>query len=116
MRNFKELKVWQKARVLIKDVHVLSAKFPNEEKFGMTQQLRNAALSISNNIAEGCGRRTDADFKRFIDIACGSATETENMIYLSLDLNFMSMEDHTIMIGKIEEIQKMLIGLYNSLN
>ena len=116
MRNFKELKVWQKARVLVKDVHLLSAKFPNEEKFGMTQQLRNAALSISNNIAEGCGRRTDGDFKRFIDIACGSATETENMIYLSLDLNFMTKEDHSMMIERIEEIQKMLIGLYNSLN
>jgi four helix bundle protein len=93
MRNFKELKVWQKARVLVKDVHRISAKFPNEEKFGITQQLRNAALSISNNIAEGCGRRTDADFKRFIDIACGSATETENMIYLALDLNFIKTDE-----------------------
>jgi len=71
MRNFKELKVWQKARILVKDVHVISAKFPGEERFGMTQQFRNAALSISNNIAEGCGRWTDADFKRLIDIACG---------------------------------------------
>jgi four helix bundle protein len=55
----------------------------------MTQQLRNASPSISNNIAEGCGRMTDADFKRSIDIACGSATETENMIYLALDLGFL---------------------------
>lgn len=116
MRNFKELKVWQKARILVKEVHIISAKFPKEERFGMTQQFRNAALSISNNIAEGCGRRTDADFKRFIDIACGSATETENMIYLSLDLNFIKPDEHEKLIEKIEEIQKMLIGLYNSLN
>jgi four helix bundle protein len=116
MRNFKELKVWQKARVLVKDVHIISAKFPNEEKFGMTQQLRNATLSISDNIAEGCGRRTDLEFKRFIDIACGSATETENMIYLALDLSFIKTEEHEKLIEKIEEIQKMLIGLYNSLN
>ena len=116
MRNFKELKVWQKARMLVKDVHTISAQFPNEEKFGITQQLKNAVLSITNNIAEGCGRRTDMEFKRFIDIACGSATETENMIYLALDLNFIKNEEHEILIQKTEEIQKMLIGLYNSLN
>ena len=115
MRNFKELKVWQKARVLVKEIHIVSAKFPNEERFGMIQQLRNAALSISNNIAEGCGRRTDNDFKRFLDIACGSATETENMIYLALDLNYVTTDEHIILIEKVEEIQKMLIGLYNSL-
>jgi four helix bundle protein len=116
MRNFKELKVWQKARVLVKDIYVISARFPMEERFGFTQQMRNATISISNNISEGCGRRTDADFKRFIDIACGSSTETENMIYLSLDLEYIKTEQHEMLIVKVEEIQKMLIGLYNSLN
>ncbi|MCW3126373.1 MAG: ribosomal protein [Bacteroidetes bacterium] len=116
MRNFKELKVWQKARVLVKEVYLVSAKFPSEERYGITQQFRNATISISNNIAEGCGRRTDADFKRFIDISCGSATETENMTYLALDLNFIKTEEHQKLISAIEEIQKMLIGLYNSLN
>jgi four helix bundle protein len=101
MRNFKELKVWQKTRILVKDLYIILANFPSEEKFGMTQQLRNASISISNNIAEGCGRRTDIEFKRFIDIACGSATETENMIYLGLDLNYLRLEDHEKLISQI---------------
>ena len=69
MHNYKELIVWQKARVLVKDVYMLIANFPDDEKFGISSQMKRAAVSISSNIAEGAGRETNKDFIRFLNIA-----------------------------------------------
>ncbi|MDP1677631.1 MAG: four helix bundle protein [Bacteroidota bacterium] len=90
MQNLKNLLVWQKAHLLVKEVYVVSNDFPKEELYGITSQLRRAAVSIPTNIAEGSGRGSDADFKRFLQIAFGSTSEVEYLIFLSKELQFIS--------------------------
>jgi four helix bundle protein len=90
LHNFKDLIVWQKARILVKDIYNLVADFPEDEKFEITSQIKRATISISSNIAEGAGRNSDKDFIRFLDIANGSAFELETQLYLSFDLGFIN--------------------------
>lgn len=115
MHNFKELKVWQKSRHLVKEVYLLTKKFPKDELFGLTSQVRRAAVSIPSNIAEGCGRNTDKDTKRFIDIAQGSSFEVETQMILAYDLEYITKEEVNIIWEKINEVQRMLRGFGDSL-
>ena len=108
MRDFRDLKVWQKAHQLALYVYKITASFPNEEVYGIRSQLRRSCISIPTNIAEGCGRSTDKDFARFLDIAGGSASETEYLFILSNELGFLSESDHNKSIADISEIKKML--------
>ncbi|MEZ4844628.1 MAG: four helix bundle protein [Bacteroidia bacterium] len=89
MHNFKELKVWQKSRILVKDVYLISKSFPKDEQFGITSQIRRAVISVSNNIAEGSGRNTKGKFKQFLVMAYGSALELGNLLILCLDLEMI---------------------------
>lgn len=82
MRNFKNLTVWQKGMNLVKEVYFLGKYLPNNEKFGLYSQMTRAAVSIPSNIAEGCGRQSDKEFKRFLEIALGSAYELETQLLL----------------------------------
>lgn len=109
MHNFKELKIWQLSRQLVKDVYVLTSSFPAEEKFGLISQLRRCAVSIPTNIAEGSGRNTNKDFSHFLNIGLGSAYELETL------LNFISDGQHENFSTKISEIQKMIFGLIKTL-
>ena len=111
VHNFKKLEVWKKSRVLVKDVYVMSMKFPADERFGIISQIRRAVVSISLNISEGAGRSSDKDFKNFLHNAFGSSFEVENLIFLCLDLNFIGIETHDELLAKISEIQKMLNAL-----
>lgn len=106
--NYKNLEVWKKARTLVKDVYVITRKFPDDERFGLTSQFRRAVVSISLNIAEGSGRTTNKEFSHFLDTSFGSALEVENLIFLSLDLEFISQKSHDELLEKISEIQRML--------
>lgn len=115
MHQFKELKVWQKGRVLVKEIYLATHKFPKDELFGITSQMRRSAVSIPANIAEGCGRDSDKELSRFLDIANGSAFELETLIILSLDLDFLSQEEFENFDAKLNEIQKMIFGLKQSL-
>jgi four helix bundle protein len=116
MHNFKELKIWQKGRKFVKDIYILTRKFPKEELIVLTTQMRRAAISIPSNIAEGAGRGTDKDFSRFIDIATGSSFELESLIYVGFDLEYYSEEELDIYLEKIQEIQKMLFHFKNHIN
>ena len=115
MNNYKELKVWQKARVFTKDIYLLLDTFPEDERFGLTSQIKRATISITSNIAEGSGRYTKKDFTRFLDIALGSCYEVENQLILSSDLDFIKEEVLIELISTINEIEKMLIGLIKSI-
>jgi four helix bundle protein len=106
MNNFKKLIVWQKARELVRYIYVLTKQFPQEELLGLTAQIRRATISIALNIAEGSGRGTNKDFAHFLDIAFGSAYEVEAQIILSLDLEFITLEDYNTANEKIQEIQE----------
>lgn len=115
MHNFKELIVWQKARILVKDIYILTANFPNEEKFGLSSQIKRAVVSIASNIAEGAGRGSDKDFIRFLDMANGSAFELETQLYLSFDLEFIDEEKLNKVLKQLSEIQKLIYGFKTKL-
>lgn len=89
MRNFHELKVWEKAHNLTLSVYRATSGFPAEERFGLTAQIRRAAASVGANIAEGCGKGTEPEFGRYLQIALGSASELEYHLLLAKDLGFL---------------------------
>ncbi|WP_319230421.1 four helix bundle protein [Draconibacterium orientale] len=115
MHQFKELKVWQKGRVLVKEIYQATHTFPKDELFGIVSQMRRAAVSIPANIAEGCGRNSDKELGRFLDIANGSAFELETLVILSLDLEYLSQNKFEEFDAKLNEVQKMIFGLKQSL-
>ncbi len=111
MHNFKELKVWQKARILVKDIYLLTKQLPEEEKYGLISQMRRASVSVPSNIAEGTGRSTGKEFMRFLDIAVGSSFELETQLILCLDLDFITENDFNELEVKVQEIQRMIHSL-----
>lgn len=115
MRDFKELKVWQKAHQLVLAVYRDTTAFPAEERFGLTAHLRKTALSIPSNIAEGCGRQTDRDLGRFLSIAAGSANELDYQLLLARDLGFLSQDTHRILSEQVAEVRRMLFRFLQSL-
>ena len=115
LKNFKELKVWQKAYKLCLDLYKATADFPNEEKYGLSSQMRRAATSIPSNIAEGYGRKTIPDYVRCLYIAYGSTCELETQTLLSGDLNYVYNTKQNILLEKIKEVERMLMALIKSL-
>ncbi len=116
MHNYKELKLWQKSRTLVTEVYKITSGFPEAELYGITSQLRRAVISIPTNIAEGCGRRSNKELKRFLDIVNGSAFELESLLILSSDLSFISETDMKELNAKVDEIQKMIFGFKKSIS
>jgi len=108
MRNFRDLKVWEKAHQLTLATYHMTKNFPKEELYGMTSQLRRACSSTSTNIAEGCGRSTDREFARFLDIAGGSASETEYLYILAKDLGYCADEEYVKLAEDVNEVKRML--------
>lgn len=115
MKNFRDLKVWRKAHDLTLGIYGTTARFPREEMYGLTSQMRRAAASIPANIAEGCGRGSDADFGRLLQIAMGSASELEYHLLLALDLTFVDAAIYSKMDADVAEIKKMLASLVKKL-
>src|SRR4051812_9984798 len=115
MQDFRNLSVWQRSRRLTKSVYEMTTDYPGSEEFGLKSQMRRAAVSICSNIAEGCGRRGDREFRRFLDVAMGSACELERETILSYDLAFIteSLQEETLDI--IIQIKRMLGGLLSRL-
>lgn len=107
MHNFQNLKIWQKSMDIAEQVYIVSAEFPNEEKYGLTSQIRRSAVSVASNIAEGAGRNTDGEFKNFLGIANGSSNELLTQLILSHRLNLISEETIKPIIKDLIEIQKM---------
>ncbi len=117
MNKFKDLVVWQKAMELTDAVYKLTANFPADERFGLTSQIRRSVVSIPSNIAEGAGRGTKGEFKQFLMIALGSSYELETQIILSSRLIHNIVEPMwPEVVDKINEVQKMILGLHKSLN
>lgn len=108
MHNFKNLKIWQSSRQLVKEVFLLTRDFPTEEKFGLVSQILRCAYSIPSNIAEGSSRSTNKEFARFLDIALGSAFELETQLILASDINYLSEDKLNEIQVLLQEIQKMI--------
>lgn len=111
MLDFRELQVWRKAHRLVLDVYQASGTFPREEVYGITSQIRRCAISIPSNIAEGCGRGSDSEFARFLQIAMGSACELEYQLLLARDLGFLHPENFTTLHDQVAEVKRMLTSL-----
>ena len=116
MKDFKKLKVWQKAHRLTLRAYKITREFPKEELYGLISQIRRSSSSIPANIAEGCGRSGDADFDRFLQISIGSASELEYHFLLSHDLNFIETHTFNIFVDDISEIKQMLTSFIKKLN
>jgi four helix bundle protein len=115
MEDFKDLKVWTKAHELTLAVYRRTRVFPREEMYGLTSQLRRAAGSIGANIAEGCGRRSDGEMKRFLQIARGSASELEYHFLLARELQLLDNDEFKNLESKVLEVQRMLASLVQRL-
>ncbi|MGB9121765.1 MAG: four helix bundle protein [Candidatus Angelobacter sp.] len=129
MRNYRDLQVWSKAHNLTLELYRISQQFPREEIYGITSQLRRAAVSIGANLAEGCGRRTSTELARFVRIALGSASrgpqrtgsfvrwggsELDYHLLLSRDLGFMAADEFARASAALIEVRKMLTSFLNS--
>ena len=115
MKDFRTLSVWQKSHELVVLVYKITSGFPKEEQYGIISQLRRAVVSIPNNIAEGCGRGSDKDFAKFIQIAIGSSSEAEYLFLLSGDLGYIDTKLAVQLNGYICEIKRMLTALMKKL-
>jgi four helix bundle protein len=111
MEDFKNLKVWVEAHQLTLAIYECTRKFPRDEIYGLTSQMRRASASVGANTAAGCGRRSDPEMKRFVQIARGSASEVEYHLLLARDLQFLTVEEHKDLEMKTFEIQRMLAAL-----
>ena len=111
MQDFRNLEVWNKSHQLALEVYRETRLFPGEERFGLTSQLRRGAASISANLAEGCGRGSDADFGRFVQNAMGSSSETEYHFLLAKDLGYLHLNPYTKLNDDITRIKRMLASL-----
>ena len=108
MKDFRDLQVWQKAHALTLDIYQTTSSFPDRERYGLTSQLRRSVASIPANLAEGCGRGSDADLRRFLQIAMGSASETEYHILLAHDLGFLAADAFDRLTSTVQEVKRML--------
>jgi four helix bundle protein len=108
MKNFKDLLIWQRSHQFTLTIYKTSASFPAEEKFGLTSQIRRSSASLPTNIAEGCGRQSDAELHRFLTIAMGSASELEYQLLLAKDLSYLSESSFSLLTLELIEIKKML--------
>ncbi|MCF8272642.1 MAG: four helix bundle protein [Flavobacteriaceae bacterium] len=107
MHKFKDLEIWKRSRFFCSKIYAITSSFPESEKFGLTNQLRRASVSIPSNIAEGSSRKSNKDFSRFLEIAIGSCYEIETQLLIANDLNFISeneLQQHSTELNEITKI------------
>ncbi|MEM7486922.1 MAG: four helix bundle protein [Bacteroidota bacterium] len=107
MHRYKDLEIWKKSKVFCSEIYEITSSFPDTEKFGITNQLRRASVSIPSNIAEGCSRTSKKDFSRFLEIAIGSMYEIETQLLISLDLRFIEKTKLEELLDSLNSIIKM---------
>jgi four helix bundle protein len=108
MHRFKDLEIWKRSRLFCSEIYNVTSNFPESEKFGLTNQLRRATVSIPSNIAEGSSRKSNKDFSRFLEITLGSAYEIETQLLIASDLEFISVKELNDLLSELEEIIKMI--------
>lgn len=113
MHNFRQLNIWKDARAIVKDVYLLTAKFPVDERFGLISQINRCSISVPSNIAEGSARGTNKDFAHFLKMSLGSLYELETQLLLAADLNMISESDEIF--ERIIILQKMIVNFIKTL-
>lgn len=116
MRNFKELDVWKEGRMLAKEVYLLTKSLPDDEKFGLTSQIKRAVISIPSNIAEGAAKSSEKDFARFLQISLGSCFELESHLILCLDLEILNKSAALGCLEKTTKLQKKVYSFIKYIN
>lgn len=114
MRNFRNLKIWQAGIQLVKNIYDLTSEFPNNEKHGLSSQMQRAAISIPSNIAEGCSRNSQVEYKRFLEIAMGSAFEVETQLIIAKEINLIKIDDLNSTINQLHSLQKQINALISA--
>src|SRR5260221_3224718 len=115
MRNYKDLMAWEKAHRLTLAIYKATSSLPKDERFGLTSQVRRASASIAANLAEGCGRRSDGEMARFVQIAMGSGAELSYHFLLAKDLGLMRSAEYEALSADVSEIMRMLSALSGKL-
>jgi four helix bundle protein len=115
IKSYRELIIWQKSIQVVTKVYKLTRNFPTEELFGLTSQMRRCAISIPSNIAEGFGRNSQGDFKRFLNIALGSRYELQTQIDISLNLEYLDFENYNSLMESCIELEKMINSLVSKI-
>lgn len=116
MRQYKNLKIWERSVDLALLVYKITSDFPKSEIYGLTSQLRRCSVSISSNIAEGAARSSDKEFQRFLDIAYGSCYELQSQLFIAFKLNLLNKSQFKEMNTEMDEIQKMIFTFSKTLN
>ena len=114
-KRYQDLIVWQKAMELSRAIYLVTKSFPDDERFGLTSQLRRASVSIPSNIAEGQGRLTPGEFKQFLGTARGSVFEVETQVQIASDIGYITPSKTDQLIKQTSEVSRMLNGLIHSL-
>ena len=115
MRDFRELKVWEKSHQLALAIYKATAVFPRDELYGLTSQIRRSCSSIPANIAEGCGRGSEAELARFLQVALGSASELEYHLLLAHDLSLLNGANYDKLASEVTEVKRMLTSFIQKL-
>ncbi len=116
MRDFKKYDIWKLSHQFTLTIYSISTSFPKDETYNLISQIRRSSLSIPTNIAEGCGRNSDKEFNQFLNIALGLATETEYLILLAKDLNYLDEVNYILLEQQINTIKSKIYTLKNKLN
>ena len=115
IKSFKDLRIWQKGIEIVSDVYILTKKFPKEELFSLTSQLRRSAISIPSNIAEGFKRFHNKEYKQFLFITLGSCAELETQIIIAKELKYINENEEAKLIEKLDHICRMTSSLIKKL-
>lgn len=115
INSYRDLLIWQKSMVLVTEIYKLTSQFPKEEVYGITSQIRRASISIPSNIAEGYGRNSTGDYKRFLQISLGSLYELQTQVEICFRLNYLSNEHYTNVQQKVFELEKMINSMISKI-
>jgi len=108
MKDFRQLTIWQRSHQLTLAIYKLTRTFPSDERYGVTSQLRRSMSSVPANIAEGCGRDSELELKRYLDIAHGSASEADYHLQLATDLGYLMPEEYQPLAQEVSELKRMI--------
>jgi four helix bundle protein len=114
-RSFRDLDVWKLAIQLVKNIYLVTQKFPAQENFGLISQVRRAAISIPSNVAEGQGRKSAKEFKQFLGFALGSTAELETQLVIAQEIGYLTSEDTSPLFLSLDRIRKMIRSLSSKL-